>query len=264
MDDYLLEIDGAVARIVLNRPHVKNTIDPDMLMAMDDDLQKIANNSEIRCVVLSGAGGNFCSGADMNYFQGLFELPEPERAEKLRQGVLTGGHWMETIEAMPQTVVASVRGAVGGSGMAFICAADFVIASENSFFAVAHVKIGGPPDGGATYYLPRLIGIRQAKKLCMLGDRVNAQQAFEIGLVTELVPDSQLEAATEALSARLASSATRALAGAKSLINNAFNNDLPAHLGLEAACFGDAARTIDFIEGVTAFKEKRRPNFVGH
>jgi 2-(1,2-epoxy-1,2-dihydrophenyl)acetyl-CoA isomerase len=200
----------------------------------------------------------------MSYFRKLFALPDQERIDVLTHGVASGGRWMETFENMPQPVVASVRGAVGGSGMAFILAADFVLASDTSFFTVAHVRIGGSTDGGSTYYLPRLIGSRQAKKLCLLGDRIDARQAQELGLLTELLPDDQLDQATEALVSRLNTAATKALAGTKNLINDSFNNDLPAQLHLEAEAFGRSAATADFLEGVAAFVEKRRPLFTGN
>lgn len=263
MYGYELTRKDGVARITFNRPHLRNAVDPTMMIAIDADLRAIARDETVRCVVIAGEGGCFSSGADLGYFKEIMALSDADRVAKLTSETMAAHHWMETLEAMPQPVIASVRGAVGGSGMAFVMSADLVIASEDSFFTVAHVKIGGSPDGGATYYLPRLLGSRQAKRLCLLGDRFDARKAYDLGLVTDLVPDAELETATEALAQRICASAGLALAGAKALINASFDNDLATQLKAEVESFGRGAATHDFKEGVSAFLDKRAPAFQG-
>ena len=261
MTGFTWNVCDGVASLRFNRPEVKNTIDPPMLAEISELLGQASEDGSIRCVTVSGAGGDFCSGADIKYFESLFELDDDARVAALERAVSQGGAWMEIMEKMPQPVVASVRGAVGGSGMAFVCCADVVIASESAFFVVAHIHLGAPPDGGATYYLPRLLGTRQAKRLAMLGERISAKEAYELGLVTHLVTDDVLDAETEKIVRRLTRSAPYGLAGAKALINQSYENSLKEQLAAESRYFSEASRTSDFQEGVRAFIEKRRPEF---
>jgi 2-(1,2-epoxy-1,2-dihydrophenyl)acetyl-CoA isomerase len=164
---------------------------------------------------------------------------------------------------LAQPVLASVHGAVAGGGVAIALAADLAIAADDSQFNLAYARIGGTPDCGSSWMLPRVVGLRRALELAMLCDTYDAAEALRLGLVNRVVPRAALEAETEALARRLASGPTLAYGRAKRLLRAAFDATLPQQLDAERAAFVESTRTADFVEGVNAFVEKRPPRFSG-
>jgi 2-(1,2-epoxy-1,2-dihydrophenyl)acetyl-CoA isomerase len=165
---------------------------------------------------------------------------------------------------MPKPVIASVKGAVAGFGISLMSACDLVVAGDSSYFTLAYCHIGTSPDGGSTYALPRTVGVKQAMEIALLGDRFDATRALELGLINRVVPVAELEGATTKLAARLAKGPTAVYGRTKNLINQSLNRTLPEQLQAEQDNFVASALDADFSEGIQAFVEKRKPNFIGH
>jgi len=160
-------------------------------------------------------------------------------------------------------VIASVEGAAAGFGMSLMLACDLAIAAETSYFSLAYISIATSPDGSGTFFLPRIVGLRRAMEISLLGERFDAKRAFELGLINRVVTAERLGAETEALAARLAKGPTHAYGATKRLLNASLDRPLEAQLEAEAMSFANCSTTADFVEGITAFTEKRKPAFKG-
>lgn len=254
-------VTDGIAWGTLNRPEALNAFSDEMRDALIDFLRSIEHDRSVRCVVLRGAGGNFMAGGDVKLFQQESSRP-PEERRALFEGLC---HRMNPIiylmRRLPKPIVASVEGACAGLGMSLVLASDLAIAAPSSFFTLAYVRIGTTPDGGASFFLPRTVGMKRAMEVALLSDRIDAESAERLGLINRVVPTERLDAETQALAARLASSATEAIARTKALISGAFSRDLETQLQLEAVNFAACATTADMTEGIKAFVEKRRPLF---
>jgi 2-(1,2-epoxy-1,2-dihydrophenyl)acetyl-CoA isomerase len=250
---------GGVATITLNRPQVMNALDADMIARLRELCERVRDDSSVRAVVLRGAGPAFLAGGDVTVFHAnLARLPQlVERlARELNRAIVA-------LRRAPKPVLASVHGAVAGAGVSLLAAADLAIAADDTKFTLAYSRIGASPDGGGTYFLPRLIGTRRTLEIALLSDTFDAHTAREIGLVTWVVPAAALAAETEKIAGRLASGPTVAYGETKALVNQSFDNTLERQLEAEAQAFARCARTADLAEGVTAFVEKRSPRFRG-
>lgn len=181
----------------------------------------------------------------------------------MREGGAALHHAILALRRAPKPVLASVHGAVAGAGVSLMAAADLAIAAEGTKFALAYSRIGTSPDGGATYFLPRLIGVRKALELMLLADPIDAQAALRLGIVNWVTGAERLASETESIARRLAQGATLAFAETKRLVNQCHDQTLAAQLNAEVEAFARCAATRDFAEGVAAFVEKRKPNFKG-
>ncbi|WP_152208063.1 enoyl-CoA hydratase/isomerase family protein [Marinobacter changyiensis] len=264
MSDLNYEIDGQVAYLTMNRPEARNALSLEMRTEIRDRLQEAELNDNIRCIVLRGAGEHFLAGGDVKSFMAFTKLPPEER----RLTFINRIHGLNTImlamRRLNKPVIASVRGAAAGAGVSLALCCDMVVASEDAFFTLAYSRIASSPDGGATYYLPRLVGTKRAMEIALLGDRFSATEALGMGLINRVVPTEELAARTKELADRLASGPTRAYGNIKKLILAASDNSLEEQLQAEAETFGETAMSEDWIEGVVAFNEKRHPVFKGH
>jgi 2-(1,2-epoxy-1,2-dihydrophenyl)acetyl-CoA isomerase len=259
--DILTEVDGAVARITFNRPAARNAVNPAMIAGMHAFLREIEHHRGIRCVVLSGTGEHFMAGGDVIGFREALQKPGPERRREFETRVQSAAPLFIQMARMPQPIVARVRGAVAGAAVGFVAGSDIAICSETSVFIVAHVHIGASPDGSTSYYLPRSVGVRKAKELAMLGGKLKAQEALALGLVNRVVNDDELEKATEEVVAAIVAAPATSVRRIKRLMDSSLDNPLERQLQLEAESFAECAATDDFVEGVTAFAEKRKARF---
>jgi 2-(1,2-epoxy-1,2-dihydrophenyl)acetyl-CoA isomerase len=252
-------VDGAIATIAFNRPQVMNALDADMIMALRAACERARDDGAVRAIVLRGNGPAFVAGGDVTAFHSNRDrLPAMVAglAAELHRAILA-------LRQAPKPVLASVHGAVAGAGMSLMAAADLTIAADDTKFTLAYSRIGASPDGGSTWFLPRLIGARRALELMLLADNFDAQTALQFGLVNRVVAATELSAETARLAQRLAGGPTLAYAATKTLVNRSFESPLADQLDAEAAAFAQCAATRDFAEGVSAFVEKRKADFEG-
>lgn len=261
--EILTQIDGPIARITFNRPQVRNALTSGMVEKMREFLKQVEVDASVRCVVMTGAGDHFMAGGDVAGFAQAVDAPSQERRQDFEQRARSAMPLFAVMERLPQPIIAKVRGAVAGASVGWVAASDFVLVSETALFVVAHIHLGTSPDGAVTWHLPRSIGLRKAKEMALLGDRMSAQQAVEFGLANRLVADADLDAETEKLAQRLANAPSYAVSRTKQLLNQSFSHSLAQQMDLEAESFGACAATGDFAEGVQAFTEKRKAVFQG-
>ena len=262
-DHLLLTREDAVATLTMNRPEVRNALSVEMRAAMYDALEEVEHDDSVRCVVLRGAGGHFMSGGDIKAFNDYLEMSGKEREIAFERRV-HGLHPMIMImKRMAKPVLASVEGAVAGAGLSFMIACDLAIAADTSYFAFSYVNIGASPDGSGTYHLPRIVGVRKALELAIMGERFDAAEAERLGLVNWVVPEADIAEETAKLARKLASKPGQAVGASKQMMYASHANSLEAQLALEARNFARCAGTEDWAEGVRAFMEKRKPEFKG-
>jgi 2-(1,2-epoxy-1,2-dihydrophenyl)acetyl-CoA isomerase len=251
---------GGAARIELNRPERRNAWDATLSRDLQAALAHVAGDETLRAVLLTGAGKGFCSGADLS---AGFD-PTPDGTPDLRTSLHERYHPVILgLRNLPKPVVAAVNGAAAGVGCSLALAADLILAGESAYFLLAFVNIGLVPDGGSSAFIPARTGLARATEMAMLGERIGAAKALDWGLVNAVHPDEELLPAADELVARLAVGPTRAYAGAKRQLNAWCFAGLEAQLALEADVQQEQAGGADFVEGATAFLQKRPPQFTG-
>ena len=254
----VLDRAGSIATITLNRPDARNALDMVMRRELVAALDEIESDAGARVLVLTGAGGHFCSGGDVKTMRDKRHTAAEGRArvELLNRMVLR-------LVDFPRPTIAMVDGyAVGaGSNLALCC--DLIVASDRAKFGELFWKIGLVPDGGGTWLLPRVVGLARAKELIFTADIIDAAEAERIGLVNRVVPVADLEKTTRALAEKIAAGPPGVLRMAKHMVNRAATSDLAAALDLEAFSQGMAIAGEDHQEGLTAFFDKRTPKFTG-
>lgn len=252
-----LERQGGIARIILDRPERLNALTGDMKDQITRYCHEIALDRSVRVVVLSGEGRAFCSGADVGTMK-EFDLPDGRaRIQRAHRAILGLAH-------LDKPVISAVRGATVGVGWSLVLASDLIIASENARFGLVFKKVGLAPDGGACYFLTQYMGVLRAKELMLSARLVDAAEARQLGLVTEVVPDDRLDARAMEWAEELASGPTFALGMGKRLFAGAFRPSLEEFLELETHVQNEVLRTDDHLEGAHAFMEKRKPAFKGY
>jgi len=261
----LIEKDGPVLVLTLNRPEVLNSLNGELARALKSALDQAeagALSGDVRATVITGSGRGFCAGAD---------LGDPAlHGSDGGAGVDLGSYLrefyhpvIEQIRSLPAPVICAVNGSAAGAGMSLALAGDIVLAARSATFLQAFSRIGLVPDAGSTYFLPRLVGEMRARALAILADRIDAEQALRYGLVWQVLPDEELQATARAMAVRLASMPTMAYALTKKALNQSLQNDLPRQLELEAQLQSQAGRSEDFGEGVASFLAKRPAVFKG-
>jgi 2-(1,2-epoxy-1,2-dihydrophenyl)acetyl-CoA isomerase len=263
MPNVILQRRDAVLEIVLNRPNVLNAANRELIAELAAATAEAAEDPKARVVLLRGAGAHFCAGGDITMFGELIGLPAAERRWALYR-IVDGLHpLLIRLRHMPKPVVAAVQGAAAGVGLSLVAAADLALAAEDAVFATGYIHLGASPDGGLTAMLGRVVGLKQAAELMLLGDRFDARRALDLGIVNRLVAPASLEVEAMALATRLANGPTHAYGRTKALLQATLGDAFDAQLRRETESFAACAATEEFVEGVRAFLEKRRPNFSG-
>ena len=260
-DTVLLTRDGPVATLTLNRPDALNSLNHAMIEALVAHTATVAADDTLRVVVLRGAGRHFMAGGDIRSFGERLVEPPAIRSEGFSRMIGRLHAAIEHLHRMPHPVVGSVHGAAAGFGLSLMNACDLVVAADDSYFASAYRQIGLTPDGGGSWTLPRLLGMRKAMEILLLGERFGAADALALGLVNRVVPAAELDTATSALVQALATGPALATREAKRLLRESLSRTLSEQLDAERASFAACAGTSDFVEGITAFLEKRAPQF---
>ncbi len=257
-DTILFSVDGAIARLTLNRPDKLNSFNRQMHGEVRAALAHLPD-SGARVLVLTGAGRGFCAGQDLG-----------DRAvagsQDLDLGASIDAHYnplVLALHALPMPVIAAVNGVAAGAGANIALACDLVIAASSASFVQAFAKLGLLPDSGGTWSLPRLVGNARALGLTLLGNKLAAEQAAAWGMIWQCVPDAEFAAAVEALAQALAAAPTRGLAATKAAIRGSWQRSLAEQLDIERDGQRELGRSSDYAEGVAAFTEKRAARFTG-
>ncbi len=259
MSSILLNIKNNIAFVTLNRADVFNSFNREMALSLQTILDECEADDSVRAIVLTGAGKAFCAGQD---------LKEVTSAE-LNPGfkAILEEHYNPIISRLrniEKPIIAAVNGVAAGAGANIALACDIVVANENAAFIQAFSKIGLVPDSAGTFFLPRLIGLQKATALMMLGDKVGAKEAVELGMIYKSFPAEQFEEEVNKLAETMANMPTLALGLTKRLLNKSLSNSLEEQLAMESKLQIQAAESHDYNEGVTAFVEKRKPEFRGN
>lgn len=262
-DGVLLEKRGAVALVTLDRPRALNAFDQPMASALLRVLDDIAQDTSIRAVLIVANGKYFCAGGDVRWFHQLSQTDRETRLASFEELVVTVHSIIEAIMLLRRPVVAAVQGGASGFGISLMAACDFVLSTPASTFSSAYINLGATPDGGATWLLPRLMGIRQARELILLSEHFDGEKALTLNLINRLVQPDSLLAESLQLAERLAAGPTLAYGQVKRLLAQSFETNLPQQLKSEQYSFMEAVETRDFAEGVTAFVTRRKGSFVG-
>jgi 2-(1,2-epoxy-1,2-dihydrophenyl)acetyl-CoA isomerase len=249
---------GAAAKIELNRPERMNAWNDQFSTDLLDAIRAVGEDPAVRAVLVTGAGRGFSSGADLKD-----SLAEGRRLDAYRRLTEQYHPIIVGIREMPKPVVAAVHGPAAGIGLSLALACDLVVAAESGYFLLAFVNIGLVPDGGSSLLVPARVGFARAAEMSMLGERVGARQAADWGLINRAWPDEEFAERTDELVSRLAAGPTRSYAGTKRQLNSWLYNRMAAQLELEARIQQEMAGSADFLAGVTAFAEKRAPQFTG-
>ena len=258
---FLGEVADGVAWATFNRPQALNAYSEPMRELILPFLRHAEDDPAVRCVVLRGAGGNFMAGGDVKSFTEHMAKSPLQRQMTFEALCHSMNAIIYQLRRMPKPVVASVEGACAGLGFSFVLASDLALAADNASFTLAYSKIGTTPDGGASFFLPRTLGLKRAMEVALLSERMDAATAERLGILNRVVPTAELQAQTRDYAHRLARGATQAYGRTKALLSSAFGQALEAQLQSEAINFGACARTDDMVEGVAAFVQKRKPEF---
>ncbi len=248
---------NGVCEIKLNRPEVFNSFNKPMALAVQKTLDDCAKDPEIRAIIITGEGKAFCAGQD------LAEATDPNGPPL---DSIVREHYnpiIQRIREIEKPIIAAVNGVAAGAGANIALACDITFAKESASFIQAFSKIGLIPDSGGTFFLPRIIGMQKALALMFTGDKVSAREAEAMNMIYKVVADEALETEVRAFAENLAKMPTRGLGLTKKAVNASWTNDLKTQLDLEEILQTEAGATYDFKEGVTAFMEKRKPEFKG-
>lgn len=253
-----LDIEDGVAWLTLARPEKRNAVDPEFAFRLHELAEHCAADQQIRCVVLTGSGKFFCVGGDIDAFSATGEDAEAAvgaLAHSFHAGI-------RRLATMEKPLVTAINGPAAGAGLSLAILGDIALAAASAHFTSAYSAVGLTPDGGASWWLPRLIGMRRALEMLFTNRRIGAEEAAQFGLVTRVVTDDALRAEASTVASALAKGPIRALARCRALLMESATADLSAQLEREAASIAESAGAAEGREGVAAFLAKRPPRFM--
>jgi len=254
----LVENEGPVAVVTLNRPRAKNALDNDLLGALLETLPRLGEDTSVRAVVLTGAGGAFCAGADLKNAMGSLQ------AAGGFDGIMARYHGIiRAIVNAPKPFVAMVEGPAVGFGCDLALACDLRMLGQDAYLEERFVKIGLMPDGGGSFWLPRLVGLGRAMEIMLTGDRIPADRALSLGLANHVLPSAELRAETMKLAGRLAKGPPLAYAEIKRAVRMSLGSTIDEALDREKEGQVKLLQSADCMEGVLSWMEKREPSFQG-
>lgn len=251
-------LQGGIATITLNRPEAGNAMSWELVDSFSHVVERLTATPGVRAVLIRAEGKNFCVGGDIRSFAS--ENDPADFIERLARRLHEG---LALLAQHPAPVIIAAQGASAGAGLSLVASGDVVLVSRSASFAMAYTGIGLTADGGATWLLPRLIGLRATQEMAYLGRRLDALEAVDLGLATRVVADDALADEAAAIAARIAAGPTGAFGGVKRLLAQSHDTSLPNHLDAEATAIGVAMAGKDAREGVAAFLERRKPAFHG-
>ena len=257
MENILFEIQSGVAKITLNRPDKLNSFNRAMSLELISALEQAEGDDSVRAILLTGAGRGFCAGQDLSEAVGDDAYEIEDIIEKQYNPIV------KLLRGIEKPIVCAVNGVAAGAGANIAFACDITIASSDSKFIQSFAAIGLIPDSGGTFYLPRMVGMQNAAALMMTGDRVTADRAKELGLIYDIAPAEKLMENTTELAQKLALMPTKGIGLTKRALNESMSNTFDEQLHLEQKLQKEASESYDYNEGVSAFLEKRKPNFKG-
>ena len=259
-ESIILEIGDGVAVLTLNRPDALNGFTVDMHREIASAMKQVEGNRSVRCLLITGSGRAFCAGQDLRDPAVNTSGEYPDLGESVEKYY---NPFIRSIMTLEMPVVCAVNGIAAGAGVSVALACDLVIARRSAAFICAFSKVGVVPDSGATWNLPRAIGLPRAKAMALLGERISADTAVQWGMIWRCVDDEQLMPEAKKLAGYLACQPTRALAMTKALLNESFATPVHEQLEKEKYAMRLLGRTHDYREGVSAFLQKRTPQFKG-
>jgi 2-(1,2-epoxy-1,2-dihydrophenyl)acetyl-CoA isomerase len=258
-DSILFSVEDGIAHIRFNRPSALNAMDVAMAQQLRDAVKHVQAGGNARAIVVSGEGKAFMAGGDLQAF-----YADLAHADQTARAIIDPLHdALRMLGEGDAPVIASLHGAVAGAGMSLALGADLAIASDDVRFNMAYARIAGSLDGGGSWALPRIVGLRRAMEIALLCETIDASTALTLGLVNRVVPAAQREAETHALALRLAQGPTHAYGRIRRLLRSAHQQDFAAQLDTERDAFAAGTLTGDFGEGLRAFFGKRPPRFTG-
>lgn len=252
----LVSRQGAIATLQFNRPEAMNALDLPTALALRDAVRAIAHDASVRAVLLRGSGRVFVAGGDL-----VMLAADPVQGAQDLLGPLN--ETLLLLQGLNAPVIAQVHGAAAGAGLSLMLVCDFVLAAEGSKFNLAYINLGTSCDVGASWALPRLVGLRRALEIALLGESFGADEALRLGLINRVLPAAELPAAAQAFAERIASGPTVAYGHMRRLMRASLDHNLATQLQAEAQAFDACARTDDLREGIEAFFAKRKPQFNG-
>jgi enoyl-CoA hydratase/carnithine racemase len=258
-----IEVDGEIGTLTLDRPDAFNAMNPEMIFELTVAWSWFADRASLRGLIVTGSGNAFCAGGDVNWFRDGVDSDEVDLPSDVRRGAEVLHQGIVDMQRVPYPVVAAVNGPAAGAGFSLALACDVRIAADTAFFAPAYGRIGASPDGGMTYFLPRVVGPSRALEILLDDPNMSAEEALEERLVTEVVPGDELLDRTRERVEKLARRAPHYVRMAKALTAVSLDNSLTEHLQLERHGIADSMATEDLRAGVTAFFAGEKPEFEG-
>ncbi|WP_408010410.1 enoyl-CoA hydratase/isomerase family protein [Pseudalkalibacillus sp. A8] len=254
--DLLVNIEGSVMHLTLNRPESLNAFSPDMISTMKESIEQAKNDDHVRVVIISGAGRSFSAGGDVKTMGKNEPVKVYEHIGKLNELVLA-------MKNLDKPIIAAVHGFAAGAGFNLALASDIILAAEESKFVLSFTKVGLISDGGGLYFLPRLIGVHRAKELLFNAEPIDVDEAKSLGIVNQVFPLDSFKEEVTAYAEKLAAGPSKAYGFIKKIADQSLVSSLDEILELERITQATVITTQDHREGVESFKEKRKPNFQG-